>query len=199
MSVRPQTPNRSDTGERDLVRCCGCCDTYGWDRPDRRGALWRSRAAPSCFFPRFPQASLVWRVSASSPMASPATDAGSSHQHHPVTESAADSALQEAQKWIEVSTNTDHSLIPNPRLTLLSYYLYLILSILFVCLFFLLRHLLKGEKTAKTAPTQILTQNVRVQLLPKFIWWCSVLTTASVRIFLHIREHENIQRRRVGN
>ncbi|XP_067373954.1 LIM and calponin homology domains-containing protein 1-like isoform X15 [Channa argus] len=36
-------------------------------------------------------------------MASPVADIGQSHQHHPVTESAADSAFQEAQKWIEVS------------------------------------------------------------------------------------------------
>lgn len=34
----------------------------------------------------------------------------------------------------------------------------------FPSFFFLLRHLLKGEKTVKTGPTQILTQNVRVQL-----------------------------------
>ncbi|CAJ1059117.1 LIM and calponin homology domains-containing protein 1-like isoform X1 [Xyrichtys novacula] len=38
-------------------------------------------------------------------MASPAADIGPSHQHHhPVTESAADSAFQEAQKWIEAVT-----------------------------------------------------------------------------------------------
>lgn len=36
-------------------------------------------------------------------MASPVADIGQSHQHHPVTESAAESAFQEAQKWIEVS------------------------------------------------------------------------------------------------
>lgn len=36
-------------------------------------------------------------------MASPVADIGQSHQHHPVSESAADSASQEAQKWIEVS------------------------------------------------------------------------------------------------
>lgn len=40
-------------------------------------------------------------------MASPVADIGPSHQHHTATESAADSAFQEAQKWIEVSTNTD--------------------------------------------------------------------------------------------
>lgn len=38
-----------------------------------------------------------------SPMASPVADIGQSHQHHPVTELAADSAFREAQKWIEVS------------------------------------------------------------------------------------------------
>ncbi|XP_047209029.1 LIM and calponin homology domains-containing protein 1-like isoform X2 [Girardinichthys multiradiatus] len=37
-------------------------------------------------------------------MASPVADLGQSHQHHPVTESAADSAFQEAQKWIEAAT-----------------------------------------------------------------------------------------------
>ncbi|XP_023140574.2 LIM and calponin homology domains-containing protein 1 isoform X14 [Amphiprion ocellaris] len=37
-------------------------------------------------------------------MASPVTDIGQSHQHHPATESAADSAFQEAQKWIEAAT-----------------------------------------------------------------------------------------------
>ncbi|XP_074529523.1 LIM and calponin homology domains-containing protein 1-like isoform X3 [Halichoeres trimaculatus] len=37
-------------------------------------------------------------------MASPAADIGPSHQHHPVTESGADSAFQEAQKWIEAVT-----------------------------------------------------------------------------------------------
>ncbi|XP_070818119.1 LIM and calponin homology domains-containing protein 1 isoform X7 [Chaetodon trifascialis] len=37
-------------------------------------------------------------------MASPVADIGPSHQHHPVTESAADSAFQEAQKWIEAVT-----------------------------------------------------------------------------------------------
>ncbi|XP_035524687.1 LIM and calponin homology domains-containing protein 1-like isoform X2 [Morone saxatilis] len=37
-------------------------------------------------------------------MASPVSDTGPSHQHHPVTESAADSAFQEAQKWIEAVT-----------------------------------------------------------------------------------------------
>ncbi|XP_029297948.1 LOW QUALITY PROTEIN: LIM and calponin homology domains-containing protein 1-like [Cottoperca gobio] len=37
-------------------------------------------------------------------MASPVTDIGQSHQHHPVTESAADSAFQEAQTWIEAVT-----------------------------------------------------------------------------------------------
>ncbi|XP_008289051.1 LIM and calponin homology domains-containing protein 1 isoform X3 [Stegastes partitus] len=37
-------------------------------------------------------------------MASPVADIGQSHQHHPVTESAADSAFQEAQKWIEAAT-----------------------------------------------------------------------------------------------
>uniref|UniRef100_A0A1A7WDI1 LIM and calponin homology domains 1b n=1 Tax=Iconisemion striatum TaxID=60296 RepID=A0A1A7WDI1_9TELE len=37
-------------------------------------------------------------------MASPAADIGHSHQHHPVTESAAESAFQEAQKWIEAVT-----------------------------------------------------------------------------------------------
>ncbi|XP_029367604.1 LIM and calponin homology domains-containing protein 1-like isoform X3 [Echeneis naucrates] len=37
-------------------------------------------------------------------MASPAADIGQSHQHHPGTESAADSAFQEAQKWIEAVT-----------------------------------------------------------------------------------------------
>lgn len=40
-------------------------------------------------------------------MASPAADIGPSHQHHPVTDSAADSAFQEAQKWIEVSAMTN--------------------------------------------------------------------------------------------
>lgn len=40
---------------------------------------------------------------ASSPMASPVADIGQSHQHHPESESAADSAFHEAQKWIEVS------------------------------------------------------------------------------------------------
>ncbi|KAM3612525.1 uncharacterized protein V6R79_009827 [Siganus canaliculatus] len=37
-------------------------------------------------------------------MASPVADIGPSHQHHPATESAADSAFQEAQKWIEAVT-----------------------------------------------------------------------------------------------
>ncbi|TKS72054.1 LIM and calponin -like proteiny domains-containing protein 1 [Collichthys lucidus] len=37
-------------------------------------------------------------------MASPVADIGPSHQHHPVTESAADSAFQEAQTWIEAVT-----------------------------------------------------------------------------------------------
>ncbi|KAM6952120.1 LIM and calponin homology domains-containing protein 1-like isoform 3-T3 [Lycodopsis pacificus] len=38
-------------------------------------------------------------------MASPVADIGQSHQHHPVTEeSAADSAFQEAQEWIEAVT-----------------------------------------------------------------------------------------------
>uniref|UniRef100_UPI0037E828B4 LIM and calponin homology domains-containing protein 1-like isoform X2 n=1 Tax=Semicossyphus pulcher TaxID=241346 RepID=UPI0037E828B4 len=37
-------------------------------------------------------------------MASPVADIGPSHQHHPVTESAADSAFREAQKWIEAVT-----------------------------------------------------------------------------------------------
>ncbi|XP_070769044.1 LIM and calponin homology domains-containing protein 1-like [Enoplosus armatus] len=37
-------------------------------------------------------------------MASPVADIGPSHQHHPVTESAADCAFQEAQKWIEAVT-----------------------------------------------------------------------------------------------
>ncbi|XP_049441138.1 LIM and calponin homology domains-containing protein 1-like isoform X5 [Epinephelus fuscoguttatus] len=37
-------------------------------------------------------------------MASPVADIGQSHQHHPVTESAAESAFQEAQKWIEAVT-----------------------------------------------------------------------------------------------
>nr|XP_046261476.1 LIM and calponin homology domains-containing protein 1 isoform X7 [Scatophagus argus] len=37
-------------------------------------------------------------------MASPVADIGPSHQHHPVTESAAHSAFQEAQKWIEAVT-----------------------------------------------------------------------------------------------
>uniref|UniRef100_A0A3Q1HTW7 LIM and calponin homology domains 1b n=1 Tax=Anabas testudineus TaxID=64144 RepID=A0A3Q1HTW7_ANATE len=37
-------------------------------------------------------------------MASPAADIGQSHQHHPETESAADSAFREAQKWIEAVT-----------------------------------------------------------------------------------------------
>ncbi|KAM6999748.1 LIM and calponin homology domains-containing protein 1-like isoform 3-T3 [Tautogolabrus adspersus] len=37
-------------------------------------------------------------------MASPVADIGPSHQHHPVTESAADAAFQEAQKWIEAVT-----------------------------------------------------------------------------------------------
>lgn len=37
-------------------------------------------------------------------MASPVADIGQSHQHHPVTEAAADSAFQEAQKWIEAVT-----------------------------------------------------------------------------------------------
>ncbi|XP_045886124.1 LIM and calponin homology domains-containing protein 1-like isoform X2 [Micropterus dolomieu] len=37
-------------------------------------------------------------------MASPVADIEPSHQHHPVTESAADSAFQEAQKWIEAVT-----------------------------------------------------------------------------------------------
>lgn len=39
-------------------------------------------------------------------MASPVADVGQSHQHHPVPESAADSAFHEAQKWIEVSHGT---------------------------------------------------------------------------------------------
>lgn len=43
------------------------------------------------------------KSTAPSPMASPVADIGQSHQHHPVTESAADSASHEAQKWIEVS------------------------------------------------------------------------------------------------
>ncbi|PWA18755.1 hypothetical protein CCH79_00005570 [Gambusia affinis] len=34
-------------------------------------------------------------------MASPVADLGQSHQHHPVSESASDSAFLEAQKWIE--------------------------------------------------------------------------------------------------
>ncbi|XP_030594840.1 LIM and calponin homology domains-containing protein 1 isoform X2 [Archocentrus centrarchus] len=37
-------------------------------------------------------------------MASPAADIGQSHQHHPVNESAAQSAFLEAQKWIEAVT-----------------------------------------------------------------------------------------------
>ncbi|XP_056898973.1 LIM and calponin homology domains-containing protein 1 isoform X4 [Takifugu flavidus] len=37
-------------------------------------------------------------------MASPAADLGPSHQHHPVSDSAADSAFQEAQTWIEAVT-----------------------------------------------------------------------------------------------
>ncbi|XP_078116212.1 LIM and calponin homology domains-containing protein 1-like isoform X3 [Sander vitreus] len=37
-------------------------------------------------------------------MASPVADIGQSHQHHPVTDSAADSAFQEAQTWIEAAT-----------------------------------------------------------------------------------------------
>ncbi|XP_038164012.1 LIM and calponin homology domains-containing protein 1-like isoform X5 [Cyprinodon tularosa] len=37
-------------------------------------------------------------------MASPAADFGQSHQHPPVTQSAADSAFLEAQKWIEAAT-----------------------------------------------------------------------------------------------
>ncbi|XP_059201860.1 LIM and calponin homology domains-containing protein 1-like [Centropristis striata] len=37
-------------------------------------------------------------------MASPVADIVQSHQHHPVTESAADSAFQEAQTWIEAVT-----------------------------------------------------------------------------------------------
>ncbi|XP_070692609.1 LIM and calponin homology domains-containing protein 1-like [Pempheris klunzingeri] len=37
-------------------------------------------------------------------MASPAADTGPSHQHHPETEAATDSAFQEAQKWIEAVT-----------------------------------------------------------------------------------------------
>uniref|UniRef100_A0A673A6V3 LIM and calponin homology domains 1b n=1 Tax=Sphaeramia orbicularis TaxID=375764 RepID=A0A673A6V3_9TELE len=37
-------------------------------------------------------------------MASPVADIGQCHQHHPGTESAADSAFQEAQKWIEAVT-----------------------------------------------------------------------------------------------
>ncbi|XP_034738869.1 LIM and calponin homology domains-containing protein 1-like isoform X2 [Etheostoma cragini] len=37
-------------------------------------------------------------------MASPVADIGQSHQHHPVTNSAADSAFQEAQTWIEAAT-----------------------------------------------------------------------------------------------
>ncbi|XP_068450198.1 LIM and calponin homology domains-containing protein 1-like isoform X2 [Clinocottus analis] len=43
----------------------------------------------------------TWESRASSPMASPVADIGQSHQHHPVTESA---AFQEAQKWIEAVT-----------------------------------------------------------------------------------------------
>ncbi|KAM7389065.1 hypothetical protein PAMP_023062 [Pampus punctatissimus] len=38
-------------------------------------------------------------------MASPVADIGQSHQHHPGTEAAADSAFQEAQKWIEAAVN----------------------------------------------------------------------------------------------
>ncbi|XP_029918070.1 LIM and calponin homology domains-containing protein 1-like isoform X2 [Myripristis murdjan] len=37
-------------------------------------------------------------------MASPVSDPGQSHQHHPGSESAADSAFLEAQKWIEAVT-----------------------------------------------------------------------------------------------
>ncbi|KAM4733261.1 LOW QUALITY PROTEIN: LIM and calponin homology domains-containing protein 1-like [Anableps anableps] len=37
-------------------------------------------------------------------MASPVAELGQSHQHHPVSESAADSAFLEAQKWIEAAT-----------------------------------------------------------------------------------------------
>ncbi|XP_043982432.1 LIM and calponin homology domains-containing protein 1-like isoform X8 [Gambusia affinis] len=37
-------------------------------------------------------------------MASPVADLGQSHQHHPVSESASDSAFLEAQKWIEAAT-----------------------------------------------------------------------------------------------
>lgn len=37
-------------------------------------------------------------------MASPVADIGQSHQHHLVSDSAADSAVQEAQKWIEAVT-----------------------------------------------------------------------------------------------
>ncbi|KAM9740764.1 LOW QUALITY PROTEIN: uncharacterized protein ACNS7B_012093 [Menidia menidia] len=40
----------------------------------------------------------------SSPMASPATDAGQSHQHHSASLSAADCASREAQTWIEAVT-----------------------------------------------------------------------------------------------
>lgn len=42
-------------------------------------------------------------------MASPVSDTGASHQqqHHPASsQAAADSAFQEAQKWIEVSADT---------------------------------------------------------------------------------------------
>lgn len=110
----PQTPNRSDTGEQELVRsprrCCGCCNTYDrrrrtdwqtWFRTNF-GGITRHRGAFTHLF------RLEYLESrASSPMASPVADIGPSHQHHPATESAADSAFQEAQKWIEVSTTTD--------------------------------------------------------------------------------------------
>lgn len=90
VGAAPAATPTTEIGLTDAVHC---------------GGVTRHRAA----FSRFLQASLVWRVSASPPMASAVTDAGSSHQHQPLTESAADSAFQETQKWIEVSPNTDHS------------------------------------------------------------------------------------------
>lgn len=69
------------------------------------------------------QALNTWKSWASTPMASPVADIGQSHhQHqHPVTESAADSAFQEAQKWIEVSDWKLNTVKGNSLVTMLPF------------------------------------------------------------------------------
>lgn len=71
--------------------------------PARLAGLTRFSAAFTHFCGAF---RLEEQSFSSSSMASPAADVGQSHQHHPGTESAADSAFLEAQKWIEVSPRT---------------------------------------------------------------------------------------------